>query len=519
MKSHIAFAALCAAIFGAPAVSFAQSSLSSSAEAGDTSPFGYGFEYRVWGQNADANSFTGDPDTEATAYQRLRLDADVTFSSIRFDAELEAASGRLTGDLSPALPERVDTGTRANDNLDDMIVDPYEAFLTWNASVAQIRVGLQKSGFGMGMVANDGVESDDMLFNQKFGADRGLRVLLATKPFAAFATSRKLKNVYLAVGGDMVWRDDNADFLEGDRAYQFVGSTFYRDEDPRDDRNSTFVGFYTAIRSQEDREVTGVTPNDTLDVMAFDVAAKKSFVTDSDIHVTIGAEAALLSGESTRAYSQNGEAKTDILGLGAAGELMLRWNPAKAAFKLLTGYASGDANPDDDTLYRFRFDPNYKVGLVMFDQYIPAATREAYTRVTDPERSGVPQRGVFGLINDGAIEDAIYVNPQLLLGDPDGLLTGVGALWAWSAVPFADPYASFANGGTPTGVNGRGEASRQLGFEVDVSARYRRKLVKDLMLEVKAEYGILFPGAAFEDASGVGDGAQNLVRGRIALSW
>lgn len=519
MRSRFAFAALCAAVFGLPNASFAQDSAQAAASSEHEGPLQYGFEYRVWGHNADSDPFGSESDSTASLYQRLRLDASATFGKFAVDAEIEGVSGRLSGDHTPELPERVATGTVPENDITDAVVDPYELYLTWNAPVAQVRLGLQKSGFGLGLVANGGDEADDMLFNQKFGADRGLRLLIATKPLAAFTTSRTLKNVYLGLGGDVVFRDDNASFVDGDRAYQFIGSLFYRDADPRNPDNSEFLGIYTAWRNQEDRAIEGIEPNDTLDVVAIDISGKKSFVTESDFTVSLAGEAALLNGESTRAYAQDGQAKTNILGLGAATDLSIRWNPANAAFRVLAGYASGDANADDDTLYRFRFDPNYKVGLVMFDQYLPAVSREAYLRVTNPEQSGEPQRGVFGLVNEGAIENAVYFNPQLMLGDPDGLLTGVGALWAWSAVPFADPYASFANGGALAGVNGREEASHQLGFEVDVSARYRRKLIKDLTLEAKAEYGIFFPGAAFEDAQGVGDGAQNLVRGRIALSW
>jgi hypothetical protein len=520
MKSRIACAALCAAVFGLPSISLGQdTSASSEPAATESSPFGHGFEYRVWGHNADESNFDGDPTTQAALYQRLRLDADVTYGNFRFDVELQGVTGRLAGDKSPALPEQVITGATPENDITDALIDPYELFITWNASIAQLRLGLQKSNFGLGIVANDGIEDENMLFNQKFGADRGLRLLLATKPFAAFASSRVLKNVYLALGGDFVYRDDNASFLEGDRAIQFVGSLFYRDADPTNPDNSTFLGVYTAVRSQEDRETAGIDPNNTLDVVAIDISGRKSFVTESDFLVSLGAEAVLLTGESTRAYTQDGQDKTKLLGLGAAGDMMIRWNPAHAAFRVLAGYASGDSNSDDDTLYRFRFDPNYKVGLVMFDQYIPAATRESYRRATDPERSGEAPRGVYGLVNEGAIENAIYLNPQLQLGDPEGLLTGVGALWAWSAVPMADAYASFANGGVLSGINGRENASRQLGFEVDVSARYRKKIISDLTLELKAEYGILFPGAAFDDAAGLSDGAQNLVRGRVALSW
>jgi hypothetical protein len=209
---------------------------------------------------------------------------------------------------------------------------------------------------------------------------------------------------------------------------------------------------------------------------------------------------------------------TDILALGAAAEAEVRWKPLDMTVRLKGGYASGDANPDDDTLYRFRFDPNYKVGLIMFDHYIPAVTRAAYSRAADPSRAGEPPKGLAGLVSDGAVENAVYLNPMLLFGNPDGLLTGVGILWAQSAVPLYDPFNSFANGGAPTGPRGA-EASRDLGVEVDVAAQYRHKLISQLQIEGKAEYGILFPGEAFNDAVGNPASPQNLVRARIALLW
>jgi len=117
------------------------------------------------------------------------------------------------------------------------------------------------------------------------------------------------------------------------------------------------------------------------------------------------------------------------------------------------------------------------------------------------------------------LENTFYLNPQILMGNPDGLLTGVGMLAAWSAEPLADPFNSFAAGGTLTGINGRPEASRQLGIEVDVAAQYPLRIWKHLVLESKVEYGIFFPGAAFEDALGNTGSAASVIRGRLALQW
>lgn len=475
--------------------------------------------YSFFVQNGDLPGFSANDESSAfSLYQRARVGGALNWSTLKLKVELDGVTGKLYGDDIPEVPELVRTQARQFTNLDENWVDPREIYVTWSPGLAEVRLGLMTSDFGLGLVADDGRDEDWKLFNNKWGGDRGVRLLVATKPLAAFATSRTMKNVYLGLGADVVFQDDNANFIDGDRALQFIGSIFYRDTNPANHDDTEFLGVYAAYRQQTDREVRDVTPQDELNVLALDISGSKSWTAD-DLWISLGAEAALLSGDTTRTYTQSGETSTSLLALGAAAEAQLTWKPANVSLKMLSGYASGDADLDDDTVYRFRFDPNYKVGLVLFDQYIPAVTRESYERVTDPTRSGEPQRGVFGLVNDGAIENAVYLNPQLLFGRPDGLMTGVGLLWAWSAEPFYDPYSTFASGGTPTGINGRSEATRDLGLEVDVAAQYKYKIVSDLTLDLKAEYGIFFPGTAFDDAQGNSAAAQSLVRARVGLSW
>ena len=474
--------------------------------------------YRVWGESLDIADFDAAKSDELTAiYQQARIDIEAASGSFGARLETDLFSGRLWGDEPPAAPPAFESsGTRASENeaFGDIgnFIDPRNAYVEYQ-SLFLLRVGLQTSNYGFGLVANDGVEADGELFNQKFGGDRVFRALLATRPFALFSGARALKQVTVAVGGDVVYRDDNAEFLDDDRAYQAIASVFYSDANPADPEDSRFLGFYYAFRDQEDAS------GDELNVSAFDVSGKTTWNDDADMwFYALGFESALIKGDTTRTFTQTGDLSTEVMGVGAAGEAEVRWKPLAMAVKLKLGYASGDANPDDDTLYRFRFDPNYHVGLVLFDQYIPAVTRTAYTRAADPSRSGAPPKGVEGLISEGAVENAVYVNPHLLFGDPDGLLTGVGFLWAQSAVPLYDPYNSFVNGGIPVGVRGA-PASRDLGMEIDVAARYRHRIVDRLQIEGKVEYGILFPGDAFNDASGASAAPQNLVRGRLALLW
>lgn len=475
--------------------------------------------YWMWGTTADSPSYDlNGSQTDAALYQRLNLDLTARFGSLGARLDTDLLTGRLVGDPvaaeSSEVPGETNSGSRPRGTVTDVenILEPRNAYISYRAPVGELRLGLQTSNFGMGLVANDGEPDGWNLFNQPYGADRGLRALFATKPLG-FMSDHTLSNIYLAVGADIVYRDDNAAYIDGDRGQQFITSLFYRGANASNPRESSFLGAYFAARTQEDDD------GDELDVLAFDISGRQRwYVRDGTWHLDVGAEAALITGETTRAYSFTGEPKTDILGVGAAAEASARWIPMQIAFDLLAGFAQGDANADDETLYRFRFDPNYKVGLVLFDHYLPAVTRASYGRATNLEQSGRPPKGIEGFVNDGAVENAIYVHPRVYFGDPEGLLTGVGFLWARADEPLADPFATFEAGGARIGINGA-NASTDLGFEVDVAARYRYRLWKQLRLEAKVEYGVFFPGEAFDDVSGAPADPQNLLRGRLAILW
>ena len=113
----------------------------------------------------------------------------------------------------------------------------------------------------------------------------------------------------------------------------------------------------------------------------------------------------------------------------------------------------------------------------------------------------------------------MYLNPMLIFGRRDGLTTGVGMVWARAPTRLSDPYATFANGGTPTGPRGRTPAGHDLGWEIDVAARYRYRLFERLTVDVKAEYGIFFPGRAFDDAEGNGAPPASLLRASVGAGW
>ncbi|MGM0558743.1 MAG: hypothetical protein ACQEVA_20320 [Myxococcota bacterium] len=475
-------------------------------------------DYRIWGDAVTRPDFAPGDGERLALYQTLRLKiADQLTDDLAIAFDIDVLTGRIAGDPFSTVPAGVDTGTRPRGRFYDWpnnITDVRELYAEYMTPVGQLRAGLQSSDWGLGILANSGDYDNEQLFNQHYGGDRVFRAIFATAPLQATSDSEFAESFYVALGGDVVYRDENADFRQGDRAYQGVLAVLYDNED-----EDTQAGTYVVYRNQRDRD------EDFLRVFAFDLFGSSEWDFGEGDELTLGAaaEAALLLGRTNRALGVNTAEPLDVAALGAASELSARWNPADVSLHLLAGYASGDANSDDETLYRFRFDPNYKVGLVMFDHYLPQASLESYRRITDPANSQVPPKGAEQLISNGAVENAYYLNPQLRFGDPesdeDGLITGVGLLWAIAEQPVADPYSSFEQGGNPTGLLGADPASRQLGWEADASLLYRFSPVDDLTLEVKGEYGIFFPGAAFADASGKKDGPQSLARARLGVRW
>lgn len=471
-------------------------------------------ELRTWGENQTLPDFDGAEDERVRALHtrlRTRLMWEPVQDRLGLELEADFVSGRVLGNQDPsaAAPQEVITGTRAEQlaygEVLGAIIDPRAANVTYTSRLGRVSAGLQGSDWGLGLLANSGQRRDDRLFGQSFGGDRSARLLVGTAPFAR-AEVPWAEKLFVGAGGDLVWHDEIADFQRGDRAYQGLVSMFLRDDD-------RFGGVYVVGRRQEDADGA------RLDIVGVDGAFKREWSGDQ-FEVGVGGEVATLRGSTTRALPTTAAAdEVRIKGVGAALEADLLHRASEVGGKLLTGVASGDANADDLVQYRFRFDPNYKVGLILFDSYIPAMTRAWYRDADDPGRTASAPPGIEQLISEGGVENAYYINPQLTFGNPDELLAGVGVLRAWAHQPPGAPVATFENGGVPTGVRGASDVSRDLGWEVDAAVQYRWGFTDALALELKGEFGILFPGDAFADAAGEPAPPESMARGRVSLIW
>jgi hypothetical protein len=466
--------------------------------------------YHLW--THDLNRFDVDLDgneldTDLRIFHRLRAGASVeTEFGLELVLELDALADELSGRVTPYGVGIIDGG-QANDypfhrrNL--MLRNGYAALTT---GVGQLRAGLMSSQWGMGILANSGNGRDD-LFGTRTRGDVVLRAAFATKPLLpALGEGTLGDDVYLALAHDFGSVDSNGDSTDGDDVSQVIGALFYR-------ADGNELGVYVVHRDQTDED------GDTVVIDAFDLMGQ--FELDLDRQTTIGfaGEVAYLNGETTRV---NLEASPDLAQVEAVGfavrvyvALPRYQAPDLATFSMDIGYASGDANPDDDTVFRFRFHPDFNIGLVLFDHYIPAITRRAVERVADPVRAAVPPKGLEGLVSNGGIENAIYFAPSVVLEPTQGLAVGIGVLYAEAAEEFMDPYSSFAAGGAATGPFG-GVVGDALGVELDLAIRYRYEL-GTVTPEVRLQYGHLVPGSAFANAAGETPAVVDFVEARFGL--
>lgn len=445
---------------------------------------------------------------------RHRLRIDPTISGRIFDVrlQLDLQSGQSFGEIADDGATFVDR--RDGDPLDRY--DGWQRFLPRQAwfelrtPVGIIRAGQMASQWGLGLVAHDGEREatvDDRgrprphVYGDPWTGDLVDRVLIATRPFAAVGDG-VLAPLTLALGADSVWEDDNANVLDGDEAYQLVGSLFHRGR-------AHFLGTYGAWRTQTDAD------GETLEVLVSDAFARGSFdLPGGRWALTLEGEAALVTGETTRLRTEAAPGGVEVLQLGGLARIHLSDARSRWVLALEGGYASGDANVDDERASTFAFDQNHRVGLVLFPELLRRVSLVAAERAADPARAGQPPSGVDQLPTDGAVRNAVYAQPSWTWR-PGRWTLATSALFAWAASAFEDPASTFETGGF--GRNPWGEpAARFYGVELDAAALYRWPVSPLRSVEVGIEGGVFMAGAALE---GLGQGPESKVSARVDVAF
>jgi hypothetical protein len=142
-------------------------------------------------------------------------------------------------------------------------------------------------------------------------------------------------------------------------------------------------------------------------------------------------------------------------------------------FGVEAGYASGDADPNDQRIKTFGFDRDYNVGLMLFEQPMPALAASV-------GNSGNLGRDYDAALTGYEVSNALYLKPKVGYAIADGLTADATVLLARVArVP-------------EESTNGRG-----YGQEINATLRYSPVRLVD----VSATFGVFLPGKLYADYS------------------
>ena len=409
-----------------------------------------------------------------------------------------------------------------------------------------VRVGQQPNHWGMGILANDG-DHPTLFGDYRYGAISE-RILFATKPGGAES------DFTVALAGDLVYRDQFAHLTRGQQAYQGVLAAFW-------ERGYNKLGIFSTLRHQTSDRQSGsdLFPyTDTIDALAVDVNGRVAAqVPGQDAFVFAEIEAAYIAGSTNvlrtpdQALDNN---KTSIRSYGGAAVVGIThrsfatgvWNDAEGpgreesakvtslrylgrpsskgvpygdlVAQVELGYASGDADPYDGTEHRFTFDPNHRVGLILFDEVMRFQTARSATAAVDPllTNGNRPTPGVDLLPSNGGVFGAQYVNPTFIYRPRHFIDLKGGMVVAQATTELVDPYR-LATQGSYVNYRGGDRRKKDLGVEFDAGFEARVPLDYDLKVVLGAQAGLLLPGGAFEDENGERLPPQWIVISRLGL--
>jgi len=390
-------------------------------------------------------------------------------------------------------------------------------FANWTTPVGVVRLGRMASHWGLGLLANGGDDETQDWGSPRFGHDHNYgdvvdRLLLATAPFAFFNREPWAKRWLLAVGADLIERDERISRVDGDLGVQCVGALRYAHKGQE-------LGVYVAYRNLEDRY------QDTLEVVAYDLFAKGAWEVFDGVELNAAGEMAWVLGKTTWGRNNAFPAEElDVQQLGYVARVGGTYKPIGVGLDFELGYASGDSNPNDQYQRGFSFDPNYNPSLILFEELRAAETLATVANASNPERVGQPPEAVRHIPTNGSATNTIYIRPTVRYAW-EGLAARVALLYARAEEDVVDPYGANADtGGTAINYQGRvcktgGPCARELGMELDVGIDYTYRLDDWVEATVGLQGGRLWPGKAFRDSAGEVPDPIDLIFGRLIVTW
>ena len=408
-------------------------------------------------------------------------------------AQLQLLDGQFAGDTSTVGGDAV-LRPWDNTSMADQVM-LRELYLHLDVLVGALRIGRMQSHWGLGMLANSG-DRDDAPFADITHGDVVNRALFVTKPLKFFTEGRAAEALHLMLGVDLIERDELTDRVAGDLAWQVVAAVAWQEDDLE-------VGTYLAHRhlTRESGDVTAAT--------VFDLYARWELELAADWLLKLQLETAIVTGTTEEARFDGAKSPLGVLQHGGVmrAELLRPHDGLEPSLDI--GWATGDNQPQDDTLSAFRFDPAYHVGMILFEEVLGRVSARGLDRASDPELAAVPQHGVRRLPTNGSITNTVYLYPQVVWRLFDRQLEARGAfLAAFAPADVTDGYASALVGGYNSNAFRKVEARGFLGGELNLGVRQTNKGIfgSPIDFSVGVQYGLFFPGPAL--GAGVGDDGE-----------
>jgi hypothetical protein len=441
-------------------------------------------------------------------WSRLRATPELSVSTVKIKAQFDIMTGIIFGDstrgvdaaMEPRMRESAASDTGAGGEL--VGIRPFDfrqLFVEWDTGYGILRAGQMTSNWGLGILANDGDRPQTWGFN-RYG-DLVERIVFATKPFSTLGDGF-YKDIIAILGADLVYRDHLADLWDGDLAAQGIFALLWK-------RELQSIGAYAAYRNQTFAD------GDHLEVVAVDVLADWTFDLGDSWTLQLAGEGVGVFGSTDVARSLTA-AEHDIRQLGGAVRVVGKYLE-QYVMQLEAGAATNDANTYDDQLLRFTFDPDYNVGLIMFEEVTAWQSARAATLAGDPALVGEPVPGLELLPTNGGVSGALYLNPTFRARPWEWVEGAVGVLWGYSTADVVSPFEQKVRG-VPVNYYGGDSSKRNLGVEIDLAVNFYIPL-RLVELQAGWQFGYMFLGDAFDDAAGNRPDDIWLTEGRLTMKF
>lgn len=445
-------------------------------------------------EDVDISDPTGKILHSNTSYfqQRIRLEPTVRISeNVKLIGQIDIFDDVIFGNNNAAVPALAGSpssqgpdGSFTDRQFGVRAVNPKRFYADVLLPFGKLEFGRMPSNWGLGLLENDGNGFKNEWGDAHFGSTRD-RILFATKPLG------KEGPMILALGFDKLVTANANTLAPGsidnnlDDVQQFFLVPVYQPQEKK-----VTVGAFAAYRTQDSTKT--------------DIYAVSGYGDVEFEPVRLQLEAVWIGGSSeafrTILINEGKNGRTDVNALNGVLRATYSYDPLKIIVE--GGYASGMKNdaalPLNSTdksskITSYPFNPDYNVGLILFEELLARKTAEAVgtgTTIPYPEfRELIPTYG--------SVENAWYAAPLVKFDLTEAFGMKLGVLYAQSIEPLTDPNSRYESSVYGRNYDG-GKPSRDLGWEIDYGLHFG--LADNF--DVGVQLGYFIPGKAFANRDG-----------------